>query len=554
MSCILSLLRIHSFQLLTSTLSLILIPAFPLQADRSFHSHYVLNVTFNPDSGYIYSKTEIHNPADSCFLIAKCMKIHSVIADGKSVRFRLKPSALSPNSSELSVSVIPEKITITYSGQIRASDYNMNISSRNMVCKELIELSDYIDWYPRVLNSGPFEYLIRLDLPSEFVTVTNLKPADRSAKGHRMITTWKSFDKSYGVTLVAAPGLKRTVSEANGSTVEIYYDRLPESYADSLKRDLCRSVQLLTDLFGHYKKASLVRIVYSPRPAGGYARSPLLLVSEKYALEQMGSEFGYARDLRLDIHEIAHNWSRADVNTPDDWINEGLAEFSAFLVSEELAGKPFADMLLKEYREIVQNTPSRTSILETEGNSWEKDVNRYYKPTLLLNEIREKYGEDKLRRFISDLTRQFEESQTATTEIFLDLLGKSIGPEARDAFSDALHRKTWNLNAKSEITYIQGDTSFIGTWSGPLTQFGSTARFILNIKMREGKPVPTLDSPDQDVKDVPVSDFIIRNDTVTFRVGVASAAYKGHLDRNSDMISGIWTQRGVDYPLNITRK
>jgi len=46
---------------------------------------YYIAVQFNPDSSYIHGQVEIQNPTDSCFFLARGLKIQSVMSDGKSV-------------------------------------------------------------------------------------------------------------------------------------------------------------------------------------------------------------------------------------------------------------------------------------------------------------------------------------------------------------------------------------------------------------------------------------------------------------------------------------
>lgn len=152
-------------------------------------------------------------------------------------------------------------------------------------------------------------------------------------------------------------------------------------------------------------------------------------------------KYGYARDLRLNIHEIAHYWSMADANTPDDWLNEGLAEYSALLVSEKILGKGFYEQLLKEYRGIVSNSDIRTSIVETQSNSGEREINRYYKPALILNDLCQKFGDEKLERFIASFYSASVSAKGATTPIFLNELEKNLGKEARDSFFKAITLK-----------------------------------------------------------------------------------------------------------------
>jgi hypothetical protein len=132
------------------------------------------------------------------------------------------------------------------------------------------------------------------------------------------------------------------------------------------------------------------------------------------------------------------------VNTPEDWINEGLAEYSAFLVSEDLVAREFAGQLLSEYKKRAVESKTESAIAETEGNSPDREVNRYDKPTMIMYEARKKFGVEKMTRFLKALYNRFEQSNKATTVIFLEEVEKNMGTDARAFFLKALYAKRWD--------------------------------------------------------------------------------------------------------------
>jgi hypothetical protein len=538
------------------TIVLFIAGTFCMQAQgRNNITEYHLYVQFIPGESFINGKAEIKNPCDSTFLLAKNMKIITVTADGRDVSFFRRPSPNTENSIELTVpGKLPKNLVIVYRGQILPDDYPKNVGSLNMINSALVELSDHIDWYPKSKNNSSFLYLLDVEVPTGFTTITNGFLLDQGANGRYNQTRWKSGAPVYGITLVSAPDLRKSAISGNGMSVEVYYSRLPVSYVDSMKVDLLQTMTLFSDIFGCSPSHNLVRVVYSPRSSGGYARAPLILVSESFALDQINQKFGTARDFRLNAHEIAHYWSRADVGTYDDWINEGLAEYSALLVSEKIIGKAFSDILLDEYIGIVNSSPTTYSIAETPGDSRDREVNRYYKPVLLLNNLQKQYGYERIKNFLRTLYVRFSISGKATTALFLDEVKNCFGTETGILFSEALYKRGGLQQVKTEdIVKSPADTVFAGRWEGPLTQFGTTVRFVLNVKYAEGKLTPSLDSPDQNVTGIPLSDLVINGDSISFRIGVASANYKGRLEKWSNIIHGEFYQRGGTYTLNLTK-
>ncbi len=407
---------------------------------------YRLAVRIDPALSMISCRTEIQNPNDSCFILNKDMKIHRIIADGKPVVFHQNPSNFMPNASEISIgSIACNNLDIEYSGQIKAESYPPIVNVANMIKPDLVELAMYVTWYPRLKNGALFNFQLEADLPSTFVTVTNGFCREEKSDSCRTVTKWESFKPGYDIALLAAPQLQKSDVHRNGVTVEIYYDKIPGSYVDSMKSNLLLSMDRLTHLLGSPKSDTLIRVAYSPRKMWGYVRTPFIIVSEGNALAWRSQKFGPARDFRYLTHEISHYWwGLADINTPDDWINEGLAEYSAFLISEEIIGKDFTDQLLREYKQHAADSKTETAIAETEQNSPDREVNRYDKPVLLFDEARRRFGNEKMNRFLKSLYKRFAETGKATTALFLDETEKRVGKEARDFFAKALYSKKWN--------------------------------------------------------------------------------------------------------------
>jgi len=313
-----------------------------------------------------------------------------------------------------------------------------------MVRPGLVELAMYLTWYPRPSSGAVFAFDLEADLPSDYVTVTNGEPAGRKEENGRNITHWKSYAPGNDIALLAAPGLRRADTARGSVAVEIYYDKLPASYVDSMRTSLLRSMDRLTTLLGKPAGAELIRVAYSPREAWGYVRMPLIVVSEGNALSWRSKEFGTARDFRYLTHEIAHYWWKyANMASPDDWINEGLAEYSAFMVSREVVGEGFADKLLAECRERASQSKTADPVAETRGDSPDREINRYDKPVLLLNALRVKYGDRKFEGFLHALYAKFVSSDAATTGMFLDVTRETLGAEARAIVRNAVFGKVW---------------------------------------------------------------------------------------------------------------
>jgi hypothetical protein len=437
----------RNVKLVGTLLILLIISSICLGKGKKGNIDYRIYTKIEPVNNMIECSVEIENPADSSFFLNKDMNISRLEADGIEAKYILKESDESlfmPNSRRVILqSGIPKKLFIKYSGKFVNGNYPQMISNVNMILPDIVELALYLTWYPIFKNSG-INFELSTDLPDNFSVVTNGRFDEEKKENGRSITKWKSFSSGMDIVILAAPNMKKSVLINDGVIIEIYYDKISDGYIDSMKTDLLNSVNGLTRLLGKSKKENLVRVAYSPRKYWGYVRTPFIIVSEGNALYWNKEKFKSARDFRYLTHEIAHYWwGSAEVNTPEDWINEGLAEYSAFIISEKYRGKEFCDQLLKEYTERAGKSKTETPIALTEEKSQDREVNRYDKPTILFNELRNKYGEETINRFLKSLYETFSDKQKATTEMFLEVMEKEIGKEAKDYFSDALYSKVW---------------------------------------------------------------------------------------------------------------
>ncbi|MBN2411019.1 hypothetical protein JXQ31_04950 [candidate division KSB1 bacterium] len=395
---------------------------------------YRLDVRVEPSSGKIECNVNIRPAPDSCFYLDGDLQINRIKAGGEEVPFRRESS-----SKVVMDGLKHDNLQIEYSGFL-----NNVMSGVNMVNPDLVELALYATWFPILEGGALFEFELNADLPSDFITITNGRLQQKRQYDNRMLTAWVSFKPGFDIVLLASPHLRQVSENQNNTNVEIYYSKLPRDYILAKKDSLISGMAQFTTFYGPPRVKGHLRYVYSPRSGWGYSRIPLFVVSEEYALSLLQEEFGQARDFHGAAHEMAHFWwSIAPTNTPDDWINEGLAEYSGFRLSEACFGREFADLLVREYREHAAASETETAIAETVSSSPDRYVNRYEKTTLLFIEARSRYGSEQLDGVLKTLHTRFAGTQNVTTAIFLDEVEKQLGPDASAFFKKTLYRKKW---------------------------------------------------------------------------------------------------------------
>lgn len=91
-----------------------------------------------------------------------------------------------------------------------------------------------------------------------------------------------------------------------------------------------------------------------------------------------------------------------------------------------------------------------------------------------------------------------------------------------------------------------------GTWSGILKVQSTEMRLVFHITNSNGEFKATMDSPDQNVKGIPVTSTTFINNNVTLKVANAGITYSGNLIDNNN-IDGNFTQGGQSFKMPLKR-
>jgi hypothetical protein len=406
------------------------------------HLSYSLNVRLDPSSSRIDAKARIRHAPGMCFYLNGDLTIRSITANGRSLPFHRLPEEVLPYSVGTAVLIEEEfqgDIHLEYGGTL-----TQVINGVNMVQADLVELALYAAWYPAFAGGPLFEYELQVGIPQNYLSTGNGVVDRQVGNGDRHLRRWRSPGPCSDIVLIASPYLRSANREHLGTRIEAFFRKIPEEYIAAKGDSLVKAVRRLSELYGPPQITGLLRYVYSPRDGWGYSRMPLIVVPEDYALSILDQAFGQARDLHGACHELAHFWWMiADTSTPDDWINEGLAEYSAFRLSEEFHGEAFADILVQEYREHAGASQTGTPIVATTGSSDDRYVNRYEKTALIYIEARRRYGQESLDHLFRALYTMFAGTRGATTDRFLEEAERQLGSEARDFLHRALHQGEW---------------------------------------------------------------------------------------------------------------
>ena len=106
------------------------------------------------------------------------------------------------------------------------------------------------------------------------------------------------------------------------------------------------------------------------------------------------------------------------------------------------------------------------------------------------------------------------------------------------------------LNAQDKVK----NTILPGSWMGKLSVDGMELRVVFNLKLvQKDSLTVTLDSPDQNAKDIPAGPVVVENQKVIIKAPGINGQYDGTVMSDST-ITGTWSQNGVTLPLEIKKQ
>lgn len=421
------------------TASLNATPAFQIQA------------RVDPAQGTIQATCKVSGwPKGAPLYLNRTFTVERLVSNGKVLPCSIPqggaPLPFCSLSSPLEIKgELGESFEITYRGAVKEMTADVNIIS-----SKLVELACYASWIPQSKTADPFRFTFDLSLwlPANFVVITNGEAAEARTEGGLKITRWRSQGEVDDLAVIAAPGLKQIADTQGGLRVETYFTALPEAPLRQESEALTTGYRELEALLGTPGTRGTMRYTYSPRRGWGYSRLPLVAVSEVRVQESLGKgNYSPMRSYHGGIHEVAHFWWQVADASREDWINEGLAEFTALRMSARRFGSERRMRLLASFVQDASECTTKVSILETDSKSPDRYVNHYEKTSLLLSVLEQRHGAAAMEAFLRSVYQAFKGTRTARTPEVLALLERHLSREARIFLEAGLKTQDFPLEA-----------------------------------------------------------------------------------------------------------
>ena len=304
------------------------------------------------------------------------------------------------------------QIDIDYSGvPVFGSD------SINRIAPSWVELGLDSYWLPVFADYRKrIAAELRIDLPAGWTAVAS---GDIKREGNRLVLTT-------GIPLIdiafsASPSFRHT-DAANSS---VYWTQ-PDSPTVARVLQIAESCrQYLNARYGAANPLPSVRLVLAPRTGPGYARRNYIVLTDAGS-SPAPAMAGYV------CHEFAHFWSSAaNSSGPENWLNEGLAEYVSSRYVRESFGRAQYDSVVARWQKMSAGQPPIWTPQSTRRPSAQV---AYRKAPFLLSRLEERIGSEKMDR----LLQRYMMLRIRTTPEFISAVQEEAGAETAAWFREQL--------------------------------------------------------------------------------------------------------------------
>ena len=294
---------------------------------------------------------------------------------------------------------------------------HFSTDSINNIGETWTELALDSFWLPIVSDfAHAMTARMRLKLPADWKVVSS---------GH-VTASSEGLEVRQDVALIDIPFVASPLLQQFGdSRVTIFHTGADSTRLFQVQRAATRCSEHLDARFGSTYPLPPVKIVLAPRAGPGYARKNFIVITQ--LRDTASAPLTYFL-----CHEVSHFWSSgANSIGPENWINEGFAEY----VAGREVGIQFGDAA---FAKILGNWKSGA---EGQPPVWDATLTKrpservaYCKAPALLAELETRIGSATMERFLRDVLR----SRLATTTEVLTALRRHAGKETAVWFQGKL--------------------------------------------------------------------------------------------------------------------
>lgn len=379
-----------------------------LSVECDFVSEEIIVVCEIDISKYLKEKNNF------CFALAKSFNIEKILLNDKNLEF---------NKEDYKMEFLPEMLKYTLTLP-KDKEGNLIIKYRGKLSgyyryfeEKIIHFSFYNGWYPIGFDADT-NFDVRIKRYKNYELVKG--EFDEREKIWKINYTDPVVDDC-NIILLNRDFYKIKESEY----LKIYYEEFQRPYVEYIFKNHNLARKYLEDLYGRKtsNKEDMVILPYNEIwEDSAYKRKDLVVITS----DKDYVDFESSSSFKGLAHELAHSYAKgANVNSWEDWLNETIAEWSAYLFVLNCEKRDIKEFI-EYHRDEVGN---KKLILNELGKKRPKEVHSV--GTLIFYEIYKNYGVEAIK----DLLVAFDRIDVKNTKNYLEYLdnhnNKKLSDEIR---------------------------------------------------------------------------------------------------------------------------
>jgi hypothetical protein len=398
---------------------LILFLASLFAAGAADFGHYRMQVRLDPAGGGVHVDSEFSFPVKAGagrakFALNKGLRVTAASCDecsGFSFESTQNAGVMFVNNAAplefIFRSPLPETKTVHFKARYEGK---VVPSGENSMQPDWIELALYSAWFPVGVDLGRFTYDLNVAVDPSY-KLTGSGDIRAGAPGSYEI---RQVSDTFDIVLMASP---RIQTRQVGESLRLDSVGLNEDEAARVAAASATVMERLGQWFGPASSSRLT-VVFTPRDSGGGYSRPGMVCYSRWTL---GADDRLLRGL---AHEMGHLWwIGAPVETWEDWLNEGFAEYTALMIIRDRLGEAAFQNAIAELEKDARGAPPVWGISRNDNRAY---TVLYEKGALILYRLEKQIGKEAFARYLKALAQ----GKVSSVKKALALLAKSSSPEA----------------------------------------------------------------------------------------------------------------------------
>lgn len=436
---------------------------------------YKIDIDFNPKISYLSGKASV--------------EISSKVGSLDSIKFKLNPQLqilriFDEEKNELFYAqdklrkylyVYPVqpashldsyRIEIFYRGRLKLPEPATDVVAQTQIIRKKIEVplryrtylfSQLAYWYPAPSDTDYFEARLKIIIPPEYSCVATgklieygrLEEVDRVEEIEKVGNSVYVFETLYPVKYLAfiVGKFSKAIGNPESSPVDIFVS----SNRSFQEREVLERARDILDFYqarfgpNPYGRLSIVQRYWTQ--SGGHSPPSFIILDEfprlpsgrKYRERESPVSLSRWDEYYL-AHEIAHQWWGQGVTWAtyhDQWLSEGLAQFSTILYIREKRGEGIFSHILRKFNFWTKKKSNwgpitlGSRLSHSDFDAFQSII--YNKTSLILNMLMEILGEEVFFRGLREFFNDHKYS-AAKTRDFIDTMERISGKDLKKFF------------------------------------------------------------------------------------------------------------------------